>query len=65
MSLTGYIFEIETHGEMTNYLAGEYPERSRCLLRGYAFDTLNEKARVQVMEWLEVEEPADTVFASQ
>jgi hypothetical protein len=50
---------------MTNYLAREYPERSRCLLRAYAFDTLNEKARVQVMEWLEVEEPADIVFASQ
>ena len=65
MLLTGYIFENETHGEITNYLAREYPERSRCLSRAYAFDTLNEKARVQVMEWLEVEEPADIVFASQ
>jgi hypothetical protein len=64
-SLTGYIFEIETHGEMTNHLAREYPERSRCLLRAYAFDTLNEKAHVQVMEWLEVEELTDIVFVSQ
>jgi len=64
MSLTGCIFEIETHGEMRNYLAREYSERSRCLLRAYALDTLNEKARVQVIEWLKAEALTDLVFTS-
>ena len=58
-------FEIETHGDMTSYVAREYPERSRCLLRAHAFDALNERARGQVMEWLEAEALTNLAFASQ
>ena len=57
-------FEIETYGDMTSYLAREYPERSRCLVRAHAFEPLNERARGQVMEWLSAEMLSDIVFAS-
>jgi hypothetical protein len=57
-------FEIETYGETTSYVAREYSERSERLLRAHAFDTLNEQARGQVMEWLSAEMLSDIVFAS-
>ena len=36
------VFEIETYGESTTYLAREYPERSRRILQTHAYDPLSE-----------------------
>ena len=46
------IFQIETYGEKTTYLAREYPERSRGILRTHAYDPLSEQERSLVLAWL-------------
>ncbi len=47
------VFQIETYGEDTTYLAREYPERSRRILQTHAYDPLSKQARGQVLDWLE------------
>jgi glutathione S-transferase len=59
------VFEIETYGEMTTYLAREYPERSRRILRTYAYETLGEKERSQVRAWLEEERLTDILIEAE
>ncbi|MEM7017007.1 MAG: glutathione S-transferase family protein [Pseudomonadota bacterium] len=55
------VFDIETYGEMTTYLAREYPERSRRLLKAHAFDTLSEQEHNQATEWLNAEGLMDII----
>ena len=56
------VFQIETYGEKTTYLAREYPERSRRIFRTHAYDPLSEKERKQVMAWLEEENLSDILI---
>ena len=53
------VFEIETYGETTTYLAREYPERSRRILQAHAYDPLTNQERKQVQAWLETERLSD------
>lgn len=56
------VFQIETYGEMTTYLAREYPERSRRILQTHAYDTLSQQDRSQVLVWLEAETLTDILI---
>ena len=56
------VFRIETHGEETTYLAREYPERSRRILRAHAYDTLSDQELDEAQVWLQAESLKDTVF---
>ncbi len=49
------VFQIETHGEVTTYLAREYPERSRRILQTHAYNT-------KVLAWLEAESLTDILI---
>ena len=53
------VFQIETYGEETTYLAREYPERSRRILQAHAYDPLTNQERKQVQAWLETERLSD------
>ena len=55
-------FQIDTYGEETTYLAREYPERSRHILRSLAVDPLDEQALSQVSLWLERENLEEIFF---
>jgi hypothetical protein len=56
------VLQIETYGETTTYLAREYPERSRRILKTHAYDTLSEQERSQVLAWLEAEGLTDILI---
>ena len=47
------IFEIETYGEATTYLARPYPEQSRRMIQARIRDQLSEDERGSVAGWLE------------
>ena len=53
------VFQIETYGEETTYLAREYPDRSRRILQANAYDPLTNQERKQVQAWLETERLSD------
>ena len=55
------VFQIETYGEETTYLAREYPERSRRILRAHAYDSLREEERELVLKWLKTERLSDLI----
>jgi glutathione S-transferase len=47
------IFDITTYGQRTTYLAREYPERSREMLKRFSYDVLNNSEVAVVDAWLE------------
>jgi hypothetical protein len=56
------VFQIETYGEETTYLAREYPERSRRILQTHAYDPLSQQERSQVLAWLETKRLTDILI---
>jgi len=46
------VFEIETYGEPTTYLARPYPEQSRRMIQGRIRDQLSAEERTRVEDWL-------------
>ena len=46
------IFDITTYGEKTTYLARDYPERSREMLKRFSYDVLTNSELAIVNSWL-------------
>ena len=46
------VFDITTYGEKTTYLARDYPERSRGMLKRFSYDVLTNSELAIVNSWL-------------
>ena len=46
------IFDITTYGEKTTYLARDYPERSREMMKTFSYDVLSNSEVAVVDPWL-------------